>query len=405
MGFIICALLISHLLLFQVGQARHISIQTDPGGPYLYYVLRQPGGFVLARARMGANHQPLETPRVVASFGGSFGQSTADTVISLQLSPDGRYLAIDGAHSDAELLWIFDTLRLSLTLEPPDVSGTFLHWLPGSGETFLFRPILPLGPDAPLNGGAWNPGIWLVNATTGTYINIDIRIPSTSLVDAIASPDGSQIIYSTTPGLGMGSDIWSIDTHGQNQMHLLKLSDDAQSIAGMFTWSPDGQSIAYERLADSPTPFLPAGLWVMNRQGGNQRLLARADGGHGFPLRWSPDSKKIAFVARTNLSTSMADQSVQALQSAIEVVDVGSGQVWSVASSTQTGVQINANPVWSSNGSWITFTAFDPLNPDVGGTVRYWSVKVGPIEINPSAALLSPATTHVIAIGDQGTEK
>ena len=401
-----CAILMSHLALLNYGHASSTVLQaardtndvSAQGSRYLYYVLKESQGFVLARARAGSNNQPLETPHTVASFGNSFGQSTADAIISLQISPDGHYLAIDGTRSDSELLWVFDTQHLALNLEPANVSGTFLHWLPGSSETFLYRPMFPRGPNAPLNGGIWNPGLWEINATTGSVTNIDIHTPSAFLVDAVPSPDGSQIIYSTSTGLGMGSDVWTMDVHGQHQTHLLQLAGNAQSIAGLFAWSPNGQTIAYERLADSPTPFLPASLWLMNRQGQAQHFLAQADGGHGFALVWSPDGQKVAFVARTNPSTSMADQSMQALKSAVEVVDISSQQVSTVASPAQTGVQINAAPTWNATSTQITFAAFNPLNPELGGTVHYWSVSAHPTETTPGVTQLSQPVTHVIAI-------
>lgn len=400
-GLLVCAMLVSHVLLFFLARpsqaARGIERHALQGGPYLYYVLKRPTGFVLARARAGADRQPLETPRVVASFGDDFGQTTADAIVSLQVSPDGRYMAIDGTRSDGEFVWIFDTQRLLLTLQPASAGGTFLHWLPGSSETFLFRPMFPRGPGAPLNGGGWNPGLWEVNALTGAVTNIDIRVPSAWLVDAVPSPDGSQIIYSTSAGLGMGSDTWRMDVHGGRRVHLLQLSGDAHSVAGLFTWSPGGQTVAYERLADSPTPFLPAGLWLMNPQGGAQRFLAQADGGHGFTLSWSPDGQKIAFVARTNPNDNIADQSTQSLKSAIEVIDVSSKRARTIAGPAQTGLQINVNPTWDAAGSRITFAAFNPLNPELGGTVSYWTASANPTAIAPSATRLTPAITNVVA--------
>lgn len=376
------------------------SARGPDGGRYLYFVLKQPSGFVLARAREGINNQPVEAPQVIVAFDNAFGQSIADNVVSFQTSPDGRYIAIDGTHSDGELLWMFDTVDQSLKREPPSVSGTFLHWLPNSDGLFLYRPMFPLGPGAPLERANWHPGLWLGNAANGTFTNIDIPQPASFLVDAVASPDGSRIIYSTSSGLGQGSDIWSVTRRGMHVEHLLTLAEDAQRIAGMFSLSPDGRSIAYERLDDSPAPFLPAGLWVMDLNGGHQRLLAQADGGHGFTLRWSPDSSRIAFVARINPGTSTANQNTQMLQSGVNVVDVASGRVWPVAGPTATGLQINVNPVWSADGRQITFTAFNPLNPVIGGTVHYWSVQAGPVNgVRPSVVQVASPVTHVIAPG------
>src|SRR5438270_10025382 len=118
----------------------------------------------------------------------------------------------------------------------------------------------------------------------------------------------------------MSSDIWMMNSDGSGQTHLFHTGSGVQSIAGLFAWSPDGKTIAYERLSDSPTPFLPAGLWIMNTNGGQQYRLAGADGGHGYAPVWSPDSHKIAFVVRTNVGNRLADLQMQSLQSAVAIV-------------------------------------------------------------------------------------
>ena len=44
------------------------------GGNYLYYALKQSGGYVLARAAKGSAGQPLAMPQPLVQFGNSFGQ-------------------------------------------------------------------------------------------------------------------------------------------------------------------------------------------------------------------------------------------------------------------------------------------------------------------------------------------
>lgn len=353
---------------------------------------------MLARAAKGPYGEPSETPQPLAPLGNGFGQYETDSVGSIQLSPDGQYLAIDGVREGGEQVWIYDTQRMTVSLQPPAVMGNFLHWLPG-GHSFLYRPMFPMGPNAPMDGGGWNPGLWIVDAATGAHKNIDIGAPSASLIDAAASPDGSRIVYSTTPGLGMGSDTFLMRSDGSNRVHLFSTDGGAQSVVGLFAWSPDGKRIAYERISDSSTPFLPSGLWVMDSQGGGQQRLADADGGHGYAPVWSPDSHKIAFVVRTNVSDQRADVQEEALQSAIGVVDVDSGHSRLVGLPAQTGVQMSINPLWMSDSSSITFTAMNPANKVVGGTPRYWSADVLQDQSSPQPVPLTPAISHVVAEG------
>ena len=404
---------ITVLLLFVTGivaafglqgkQLAHSQTKPRSASPftYIYYTLKDTRGFVIARARKGINGQPVGTPETLALLGDEFGLVNSDSVATIQLSPDGKYVAIDGMRDHGEQVWVYDTQRMTVSLVPAHVMGNFLHWLPGgNGHSFLYRPMFPLGPDAPMDGNnGWNPGLWIVDAATNAHTNINISVPSAYLIDAAASPDGSRIIYSTTFGLGMGSDAWLMNRDGSVQTHLLRSVGEAQSILGLFTWSPDGSHIAYERLSDSATPFLNAGLWVMNSQGGQAHYLADTDGGHGFMPVWSPDSRKIAFIARTNVSDSRANQQAQALQCTIGVVDVQSSRSWLIVSAQQTGMLLNINPSWTSDSASITFTALNPINQVVGGTPRYWSARVAGPTTRPAATQLTPALSHVVAMG------
>lgn len=391
----------------QGGTAAHSQTQeitSSISTTYLYYTLKNTSGFVLARAVKGADGQPVGTPQTLLSLGDEFGLSSSDSVSAIQVSPDGRYVAINGVRDHGEQVWMYDTQRMTVSFVPAHVMGNFLHWLPGgNGHSFLYRPMFPLGPDVPLDGNSWNPGLWIVDAATNAHTNIDISVPSADIIDAVPSPDGSRIIYSITPGLGMGSEIWLMNRNGSNPTLVLNIAagvqNGAQTIAGLFSWSPDGSHIAYERISDSSTPFLPAGLWVMNSQGGQARYLAQADGGHGYTLSWSPDSRKIAYIVRTNPGNSLANDQSQSLQCTIGVVDVQSGRSWLAVTNQQTGMQMNIAPTWTADSANITFTALNPINRVVGGTPRYWSTHIAGPTSRSIVRPLTPSLAHVIAIG------
>src|SRR5579883_1357277 len=255
---------------------------------YRYYILKGPGGFVLARAARGPHGEPAETPQPLAPLGNGFGQYETDSVGSTQLSPDGQYLAIDGVREGGEQVWIYDTQRMMVSLQPPAVMGNFLHWLPGS-HSFLYRPMFPMGSNAPIDGNGWNPGLWIVDAATGAHRNIDIGAPSASLIDAAASPDGSRIIYSTTPGLGMGSDTFLMRSDGSNRVHLFSTGGGAQSVAGLFAWSADVQAEA-----------LQSAIGVVDIDSGSSRLVGLpAQTGVQMSINplWTSDSASVTFTA------------------------------------------------------------------------------------------------------------
>lgn len=376
----------------------HRGVMNDaPPTSYLYYILKTPQGFMLARARKGSDNQPVSSLESLVLLGDGFGQVPSDSVVSMSLSPDGRYLAIDGTRADSEQVWMYDTLHHTVRLLPAQAMGNFLHWLPGqNGHTFLYRPMFPLGP-APMDSTGWHPGLWLVDAATGAIHNLALPVPSAFLVDAAPSPDGTHIIYSTSVGLGEGSDVWLMHSDGSQNTHLFGVHDTVQSIVGLFAWSPDGTQVAYERLADSEVPFLPASLWVMNSQGQLQRQLAITDGGHGYAPLWSPDGSMIAYVARTNFNDQQANFLAQSLQCAIGVVTVATDNSRLVATPQQTGKMLNINPVWAADSNSVTFMALNPINLDAGGTPRYWSATIGTFQAHSSLVPLTSTLSHIAA--------
>jgi Tol biopolymer transport system component len=135
----------------------------------------------------------------------------------------------------------------------------------------------------------------------------------------------------------------------------------------------------------------------MNTTGGQQYRMADADGGHGYSPVWSPDSRKIAFVARTNVGNRQADLQMQSLQSAVAVVDVTTSQSWIAASANQTGMQLNYNPSWAAGSASITFTASNPVNRVLGGMPRYWSARAISPHMQLAVSPLTPVMAHIIA--------
>ena len=72
---------------------------------------------------------------------------------------------------------------------------------------------------------------------------------------------------------------------------------------------------------------------------------------------------------------------------------------WMVATPAQTGVQINANPQWIASGDTLTFTAYNAFNRVLGGRPSYWSAQVTSQQTQPLVIPLTPAMSHIVAIG------
>ena len=349
----------------------------------VYSVEKQSQGYMLMDADTTGAAKP------VTLLPNSFGSDATDVVAALALSPNQQYLAIDAQQDHGDFVWIVATATNQLRTTPDDAIGNFVRWMP-DGTHFLFRPFLPTR-----NDGTWNPGLWIVDAGTGAHINLTLPngLPATDLADAAPAPDGTQIVLSVTTGLGQGSTVWLASPDGMQMQPLFQSTADV----GLFAWSPDGQQIAYETIADSSVPFRPAGLWVMSATGTAQHQIATADGGHGYAPAWSPDGTQLAFVTRLNPTDSTANGMAGALVSAVQMATLADGRITTVAAPAQTGTPRNIDPIWQADGT-LLFTAMG-ASSDFGAALSSSTLwQAAPTAVttqHPSTLQLTPIRQHL----------
>lgn len=109
------------------------------------------------------------------------------------------------------------------------------------------------------------------------------------------SPDGSRILFQALAGADEREyDLFVVDPQGQD---LERLTDSPGFDIGA-SWSPDGHSILF----DSERSGRRA-LWVMDRDGANQRQLSDDPERDEMSGHWSPDGTRIAFVSTRGKSS------------------------------------------------------------------------------------------------------
>ena len=167
--------------------------------------------------------------------------------------------------------------------------------------------------------------------------------------DLAAKPDSSDFIFTTSRGMGQGSELWLAENDARSARQLYT---DPYHYISFARFSLGGKQIAFIKIPDTQTPFTVGELWVMNSDGSNARKVADADAGHGYAANWSPDGKQLAFVVRENPNDQNADQSSEALISNIYLVNVESGALQQVTRLTEGWVE---TPFWSPDGNTLAF--------------------------------------------------
>jgi TolB protein len=152
----------------------------------------------------------------------------------------------------------------------------------------------------------------------------------------------------------IATEIYLIDGDGSNPRRLT-FNDFGDAFANL---SPDGKKIVFDsnRLRTADEPINTSDLFVMERDGSDQRFLTR-----GSSASWSPDGKRIAFHASAS-GTGLpikTDPGAATFDSDIFIANVddlldGYGGRTNL---TNNPLAVDDDPDWSPNGNLIAFTS------------------------------------------------
>jgi TolB protein len=199
-------------------------------------------------------------------------------------SPDGRKLGFVSRRDGNAEIYVMNAdgsgLR-NLTRTPTDDLGP--AWSPdGRAIAFVKKKCVP-NPRDTRCGWSYETYLYVVNADGSGLRRLTKNqghVFNAKIFNASWSADGKTIRYA-------GYLVYADGSGSAKQL--------PRNVPIVGVWSPDGQRIAYARLAHSPIEGdLPElGLWVVNADGSNPRHVAR-NTREGNPA-WSPNGRRIAF--------------------------------------------------------------------------------------------------------------
>jgi Tol biopolymer transport system component len=256
--------------------------------------------------------------------------------LSNQASPNGKWVAIQINCEAGGYVQVLDVASGSvLNLGGQDSrEGEFLEWTNAEDELLI------------LIHGLVSNQVHKVNVRTQSAETLSV--PGI-VYDLTMSPDRQRMIYSTTKGIGFGSETWVADADGSNPQLLFS---EPQHLTIFPRWSPNGKALTYIRLIDSSTPFVVGELWLADQDGSSKVLLSEIDAGHGYKPTWSPDSTRIAFVKRENPNDKNADVVPEYLVSNVYIADLQANVTINISDFSGANAE---QPIWSPDGAKLAF--------------------------------------------------
>ena len=149
-------------------------------------------------------------------------------------------------------------------------------------------------PDGQSISFLYEGDLWLTDLNGSTRQNItNGRVSLNSCVPTSWSPDGRQIAYWGNSDQGIG--VYAIDVNGRND----QIVSAGWTRDGRVSWSPDGRNLAYSEMLKLDPPFDRFGsdIFAVNANGSNRVNLTVNPAPFNISASWSPDGKKIAYVA------------------------------------------------------------------------------------------------------------
>lgn len=193
--------------------------------------------------------------------------------------------------------------------------------------TVLFGTPAPLGARIAYLPSRGLPNIWAVDPAKPDPAQ-QLTFAENGIFDFEASPDGRYIAYSQQSKSGIRELMLLELATGATRPLTNCEQEDADCTAP--TWRPDGQTIAYERVALNRTLNLQAGaarIWLLDVATGNTFPLFTESQILGYGPQWSGDGSRIALYDSINQNVLVYNFNVTSENEQLDVVSAGNGVV------------------------------------------------------------------------------
>ena len=212
---------------------------------------------------------------------------------SVAVSPDGQKMLYSGGDGDIYLANVDGSNLTNLTNTPDREEGCAV-WSP-DGQRIWYRQYNYSDNTHRYNPDADSTDIGVMNADGSHPMNLTNNQPGYYSGAQAWSPDGQRILFGASSPGQQQSDIYVMNADGTNQTNLTNTPD--RSEIGQ-AWSPDGRQIVYYSEEDD----VGWNLYIVNADGTAPVRLALAIPEHYSisyfaDFTWSPDGQRVAFLA------------------------------------------------------------------------------------------------------------
>lgn len=198
--------------------------------------------------------------------------------------------AIESGYQYLIELWVYapETQESHMLMQGENLPG--FSWKP---ESHLITYALPIPTEYFLNrSSGLATGIWLVDADAGDTSQLVSPERDFSLANPIWSPDGRFLSFEEVLAMEGRGNFAYYDFANQEYISW-------EEAIGQYDWSPDGETIAYDRL--NYTPVGDERIWLRDRQNVNERQISPdSQPGYAFRPKFSPKGDQLAYLAKLN---------------------------------------------------------------------------------------------------------